>query len=55
MRPLAVFSLVLGVAGICLGDIQDPPANDFGPTRKLGRGVANFLWAPTEIIDQDPY
>src|SRR5437763_2330755 len=50
MKSLAVFSLVVGLAGICLGDIQDPPANDYGPTRKLGRGFSNFLWAPTEII-----
>src|SRR4029450_2545734 len=50
MKPLTVFSLVLGLGGICLGDIQDPPANDYGPTRKLGRGFSNFLWAPTEII-----
>src|SRR5439155_1641938 len=50
MKSLAVLSLVVGLAGICLGDIQDPPANDYGPTRKLGRGFSNFLWAPTEII-----
>ena len=31
MKPLTVFPLVLGLAGICLGDIQDPPANDYGP------------------------
>ena len=23
--------------------------NDFGPTRKLGRGLANLLWSITEI------
>jgi len=50
MKPPIVFLLVLGLAGICFGDIQDPPANDYGPTRKLGRGFSNFLWAPTEII-----
>src|SRR5438094_9733542 len=50
MKSLAVFSLVVGLAGICLGDIQDPPANDYEPTRKLGRGFSNFLWASPEII-----
>jgi putative exosortase-associated protein (TIGR04073 family) len=32
-----------------LADIQDPPANDYGPTRKLGRGLANLLTAGTEV------
>ncbi|HJX81934.1 MAG TPA: exosortase system-associated protein, TIGR04073 family [Candidatus Udaeobacter sp.] len=50
MKPLAVFSLVFGLTGICLGDIQDPPANDYGPTRKLGRGLSNFFIAPTEFF-----
>src|SRR5438552_16067442 len=43
-------SLVGVPDGIRIGDIQDPPANDYGPTRKLGRGFSNFLCAPTEII-----
>ena len=30
-------------------DIQDPPRNDYGPTRKLGRGISNFLFASTEL------
>ena len=30
-------------------DIQDPPANDQGPTRKLGRGLSNMLFCYTEI------
>ena len=50
MKRLAVFSLVFGLTGICLGDIQDPPANDYGPTRKLGRGLSNFFIAPTEFF-----
>lgn len=32
-----------------LADIHDPPSNDYGPTRKLGRGLANFFLAPAEI------
>jgi putative exosortase-associated protein (TIGR04073 family) len=33
-----------------VADIQDPPANDYGPTRKLGRGLANFFLAPAEVF-----
>jgi putative exosortase-associated protein (TIGR04073 family) len=44
--PLA-FAVVLGTT--CFADIQDPPANDYGPTRKLGRGLSNFFLAPAEI------
>jgi putative exosortase-associated protein (TIGR04073 family) len=50
MKPLTLFSLVLGLAGICFGDIQDPPSNDYGPTRKLGRGLSNFVFAPTDFF-----
>ena len=50
MKPLIAFSLLLGLAGICFGDIQDPPANDYGPTRKLGRGLSNFVFAPTDFF-----
>ena len=31
-------------------DIQDPPANDQGPTRKLSRGLANIVWSSSEIF-----
>jgi putative exosortase-associated protein (TIGR04073 family) len=50
MKPLIAFSLLLGIVGICLGDIQDPPSNDYGPTRKLGRGLSNFVFAPTDFF-----
>jgi putative exosortase-associated protein (TIGR04073 family) len=50
MKPLIAFSLLLGLAGVCFGDIQDPPANDYGPTRKLGRGLSNFVFAPTDFF-----
>jgi putative exosortase-associated protein (TIGR04073 family) len=50
MKPLTLFSLLLGIAGICLADIQDPPANDYGPTRKLGRGLSNLVFAPTDFF-----
>ncbi len=50
MKKLIIISLVLGLAGTVLGDIQDPPANDYGPTRKLGRGLSNFFIAPAEVF-----
>ena len=50
MKPLIAFSLLLGLGGICFGDIQDPPSNDYGPTRKLGRGLSNFVFAPTDFF-----
>jgi putative exosortase-associated protein (TIGR04073 family) len=50
MRKLVIISLMLGLVGSSLGDIQDPPANDYGPTRKLGRGLSNFFIAPAEVF-----
>jgi putative exosortase-associated protein (TIGR04073 family) len=50
MKKLVVIPLMLGLAGTVLGDIQDPPANDYGPTRKLGRGLSNFFIAPAEVF-----
>ncbi len=51
MKKLVILAVVLGAAHLALGDIQDPPGNDYGPTRKLGRGLANFYFAPAEIFD----
>jgi len=50
MKKLIVISVMLGLAGTVLGDIQDPPATDYGPTRKLGRGLSNFFIAPAEVF-----
>lgn len=47
---LLAVSLFLG-ASICMADIQAPPASEYGPTRKLGRGLANISFGTTEIID----
>src|SRR5947209_5807477 len=41
--------IALGFAATASADIQDPPGNDYGPTRKLGRGIGNFLFASTEL------
>src|SRR5207247_912691 len=50
MKTTFVFAAVAGVAGLTFADIQDPPGNDYGPTRKLGRGISNFVIAPTEFF-----
>jgi putative exosortase-associated protein (TIGR04073 family) len=42
-------ALVLGFASYALADIQDPPANDYGPTRKLGRGLSNLVFGLAEL------
>jgi len=49
MKHLIVAAVALGLAGNSFADIQDPPSNDYGPTRKLGRGLSNFFLAPAEI------
>lgn len=49
MKTLTVIALALGFVASSFGDIQDPPMNDYGPTRKFGRGLGNLLFAPTEI------
>ena len=43
MKKLIVIALTLGLMGSSFADIQDPPANDYGPTRKFGRGVSNLF------------
>lgn len=48
--PLALaFLLVFAIT--VRADIQDPPSNDQGPTRKLGRGVSNLLFGWSELPD----
>ena len=49
MKNLIALVFVFGCGGIALADIHDPPSNDYGPTRKLGRGLSNFFLAPAEI------
>jgi putative exosortase-associated protein (TIGR04073 family) len=49
MKKLIAIVVVLGCTRVAFADIQDPPSNDYGPTRKLGRGLANFFLAPAEI------
>jgi putative exosortase-associated protein (TIGR04073 family) len=49
MKNFVIAALIVGLARSCFADIQDPPSNDYGPTRKLGRGLSNFFFAPAEV------
>ena len=50
MKKLFAAALILGlVTTSTLADIQDPPGNDYGPTRKLGRGLSNVLFGISEF------
>jgi putative exosortase-associated protein (TIGR04073 family) len=49
MKFLLSLSLVSLLTASAFADIQDPPMNDFGPTRKLGRAVSNILFGFTEV------
>ena len=48
-KQLLVGIVAFALAASAMADIQDPPGNDYGPTRKLGRGLGNFLFASTEL------
>lgn len=49
MKTLLTLALVLGFATSSFADIQDPPSNDYGPTRKLGRGLSNLVFGIAEL------
>lgn len=50
MKSLLLPALLLtGLAISALADIQDPPAKDYGPTRKLGRALSNIVLGWSEI------
>jgi putative exosortase-associated protein (TIGR04073 family) len=49
MRALFATALLIALAGFARADIHDPPSNDYGPTRKLGRGVSNLLYGWAEL------
>lgn len=46
LLPVAAF-LLLGI--LAHADIQQPPASEWGPTRKLGRGLGNIAYGITEL------
>lgn len=49
MKTLLAAAIVLTFATASFADIQDPPSNDHGPTRKLGRGLSNMLFGIAEL------
>lgn len=51
MKLLLASVIGLLTASIALADIQQPPAADQGPTRKLGRGLGNIAFGSSEIIN----
>ena len=50
MKTLLSLVIVSILGATALADIQDPPGNDYGPTRKLGRALANIILSPAELI-----
>ena len=50
MKTLLSLSLLAFLSVSAFADIQDPPMNDYGPTRKLARGLANLALAGTELV-----
>lgn len=50
MKALLSLALVSLLSTTAFADIQDPPANEQGPTRKLGRGFANVMWGWSELF-----
>ncbi len=53
MKSLFSLLLVSLLTASAFADIQDPPSNDQGPTRKLGRGLSNIAFGATELF-QNP-
>ncbi len=52
MKFPALFAIALTVgASVAFADIQAPPASDYGPTRKLGRGISNIAFGYTELTE----
>jgi len=49
MKALLCALLTIAFVTAVQADIQAPPASDYGPTRKLGRGLGNIAYGITEI------
>jgi putative exosortase-associated protein (TIGR04073 family) len=49
MKKLLLAAFLLAPVTVALSDIQDPPSNDYGPTRKLGRGLSNMVFGIAEL------
>lgn len=51
MKAAVALLAAVAITATAFADIQQPPASDYGPTRKLGRGLGNILWGSSEILD----
>ncbi len=49
MKTLLSAAFLLAFASSAFADIQDPPSNDHGPTRKMGRGLSNLVFGIAEL------
>ena len=49
MKFLICSLLSFALCSAVIADIQAPPGSDYGPTRKLGRGLGNIAFGVTEI------
>ena len=49
MKNFLLALSVTALASTSFADIQDPPMNENGPTRKLGRGISNIAFSVSEI------
>ncbi|HEV3410448.1 MAG TPA: exosortase system-associated protein, TIGR04073 family, partial [Chthoniobacterales bacterium] len=49
MRTFLAAVLLTALASLARADIHDPPSNNQGPTRKLGRGISNLLFGWSEL------
>ena len=50
MKTLLAAAVALAFAVPAFADIHDPPGNEYGPTRKLGRGWSNLLLGESEAF-----
>lgn len=49
MKTLLTFAAGTLLVSLACADIQQPPSSDWGPTRKLGRGIGNIAFGITEL------
>jgi putative exosortase-associated protein (TIGR04073 family) len=52
MKRLLSITILASLCVPAMADIQDPPMNDYGPTRKLSRGLSNMAFGATELVYQ---
>ncbi|MBU3665910.1 MAG: exosortase system-associated protein, TIGR04073 family [Chthoniobacterales bacterium] len=51
MKFLPALAALVATASLASADIQQPPSSEWGPTRKLGRGLGNICYGITELPD----